>query len=229
MAGVLVRDPHRQLVSLRPRLELGEQLVDVDHANGEIGVLQVRPATRRVDDDRVDVAEDLGDPRGAAAALLEPAGVEMQRAAALLAARRDDLAALGGEHARGRGVHVPEDDPLDAAEQEPDAHPLHTVGREDLRRLLGRPPRRLQRRKRREPAGQPPRRQRQRHPQPPRMRHRREDERSLEPLPARPVDSSARCARASPRSAGRTARPTGTTSRTPCSRGSGRSAARSCR
>ena len=34
--------------------------------------------------------------------------------------RRDDLEAVGGEHARGRGVDVGEDGALDAACEEPD-------------------------------------------------------------------------------------------------------------
>ena len=53
VAGVLVGDPQRELVPLGARLELGEQLVDVDHADRQVGVLQVRAAAGGVDDDRV--------------------------------------------------------------------------------------------------------------------------------------------------------------------------------
>ncbi len=51
---------------------------------------------------------------------VEPPGVDRERAAARLPARRDDLEPVRGEHSRGRDVDVAEDDALDAAREEAD-------------------------------------------------------------------------------------------------------------
>ncbi len=69
---------------------------------------------------------------GARDALVEPSGVRVQRAAAALRFRHVHVVAVGGEHARGRGVHVAEDDALHAAGHQRDARPVP-------RQVLGRP------------------------------------------------------------------------------------------
>jgi hypothetical protein len=180
MARVLVRDAHRKVVPLCRGPELREQLVHVDHAHRELRLLQVRAAARGVDHDRVDVAERPGQAGRAAAAFVEPSGVEMERTAALLRARRDHLAALRGEHTRRRGVDVAEDHPLDAAEQEADPQSPDADRGGHLQRQLRRAPRRLQVGERRQRARQPGRRQRERQPQPARVRDGREDQRPPE-------------------------------------------------
>ena len=73
-------------------------------------------------------------------ALLEPAGVHRERAAAALR-RRDDLESLGGEDARRGGVHVREDRALDAAREQADAR----APRSGRRRHRGNSPRPRQR------------------------------------------------------------------------------------
>ena len=80
----------------------------------------MRAAARRIHDDGVDVDERADQPSRERLAFLEPSGVNGQRPAAALR-RRDDLEAVGGEHARGCGVDVGEDSALDAAREEPDA------------------------------------------------------------------------------------------------------------
>ena len=71
--------------------------------------------------DQVDVRE-RAIRRARAPALLEPSGVDGERAAAALR-RRDDLVAVGREDTRRRGVHVAEDGARDAAREEPDRGP----------------------------------------------------------------------------------------------------------
>ena len=89
-----------------------------------------RAAAGGVDDDRVDVrAFERGDQAaGKAARLVVEAGVQRQRAAATLAARRQHLAAFGREHANGRLVDVAEEHALDAAGHETDALPGRAGG-----------------------------------------------------------------------------------------------------
>ena len=221
---------------------LGEQLADVAHLRRErLGtlvaeqpaeLLQVRAAARRVDDDEVDVVERVDQPARERLALVEPARVHRERAAAALR-RRDDLEAVGGEDARGRRVDVREDGALDAAGEEADP----PASRADRGRQRAEP-RRGRASAARSPradgtasaAARPARAARAGAP-PACGRGRggggrgaraRGDRRAIARAPPRRP-------RACSRSAGRSARPTGTTRRTPCSRGSGRSAARPSR
>ena len=96
-------------------------------------------ATGGVDDDRVEAREQRAPIRSARRRpSAEPPACRCS-APQHSCARRDDLAAFGREHARGRRVHVAEDDALDAAEQKADARaPLphrrrHRGGRADER------------------------------------------------------------------------------------------------
>ena len=146
--------------------------------------------------------------------LLEPAGVDRERAAAALG-RRHDLEAVGGEHAGSRGVHVGEDRALHAAGEQADARPPSCPDAGVTRRHLA--------------AAPPLRRELDERPEPPRQRRvspeRREREarrasgrgrgargRGARAAGARPADARApaRRLRGSPRSAGRSARRTGT-------------------
>ncbi len=124
VAGVLERDRCRQRVPRRPRECLGEQFADVAHLLGEaLGsvvaeqpaeLFQMRPAAGRVDDDQLDVLEGVDEPPREALSLLEAPRVHRERAAAALR-RSNDLEAVRGENARGRGVHVGEHGALHAA------------------------------------------------------------------------------------------------------------------
>src|SRR5207245_4059365 len=105
------------------RPQLGKQLTDVGDAHAELRLLQVRPAAGGVDNEDVQAGEQLADPVSTPAPLRLPAGMEVKRTATLLIPERNDLAPLGGKHPGGCRVDVAEDDPLDAAEQEPDARP----------------------------------------------------------------------------------------------------------
>ena len=60
------------------------------------------------------------------------AGVQRERAAAPLRRRRDDLAALGRQHADGRVVDVREGEPLHATGQQSDPHAALADGRRDF-------------------------------------------------------------------------------------------------
>ena len=82
-----------------------ERLGDVERR--EAAVLQVRAAPGRVDDDRVEAVRGSAQPLGQPARLLGAPRVGRERAAAALA-RRDDVVAGGGQHARGGRVDVAE-------------------------------------------------------------------------------------------------------------------------
>ena len=135
MARVLEGHAQREWMTLGPRL-LRQQLGDVDDAHVEPRVLQVRAAARGVDGDRVDTGEALGHRLRHPFPLLAPPCMEMERAAAALTARRDDLVALRGQHARRGGVHVAEDDALHAAGEQADPASSLADGRCRLRRQL---------------------------------------------------------------------------------------------
>ena len=191
-----------------PRARLDEQLGDVDDVRDAV-ILEVRAAAGGVRD-------DVGRSRpgrllelcGARDALLEPPGVGVQRAAAALRARHVHVVAVGVQHARGRGVDVAEDDARDAAGHQRDARP---VARQVLRRPRGARHGGAIRFKRRERPGRGQPAESERRAQPPPVREHREDQpraRSRSSGPAAVV--AARRGRASARSAGRTARPTGT-------------------
>ena len=154
--------------------------------------------------------------------------VHRERAAAALR-RRDDLEAVGCENARGRCVHVREDRALHAAGEEADAPARRAARRRDgWHRALAAPARRdLD--ERAEPLRQ--RRGAAERRQPQRGAHAAAD-RGGGGRGARGRGGRRAAARAPPRrrpacsrSAGRSARPTGTRTGRPCSRGSGRSAA----
>src|SRR5207245_2953265 len=108
----------------------------------EAVLLQRRAAAGRVRDDDVEALERVDRPPRELLALLAPAGVHRQRAAAALGARRDDLAAVRRQHARGRGVDVAEEDALHAAEQQADACDSLTRRRRHLGKRFVRGPRR---------------------------------------------------------------------------------------
>ena len=135
VARVLQRDAQGERVPGRPRLDAREELADVAHARRERGralgpgrivpeqpaeLLQVRAAAGRVDDDRLDPVERRDQPTRERLALLEPARVDRERAAAALR-WRDDLVAVGREHAGGRGVDRAEHRRLHAACENADA------------------------------------------------------------------------------------------------------------
>ena len=135
VAGVLEGDRDRERVVRRLRWQRREQLVHVANARrerlGPLGVdrvvaqqpaelLQVRAAPGGVDDDRLEARERVDDAAGEPSALVEPARVHGERAAAALR-RRDDLEALGRQDACGGGVDVAEEHPLDAAGEDADA------------------------------------------------------------------------------------------------------------
>ena len=193
VAGVLEGDAEPERPALRARAELCEQLGHVDDREVEAGVLQVRPAAGRVDDDALGActAEAVGEATRPLVPFLAPAGMEVQRAAALLVARGEHLAALGREHARGRRVHLAEEHALDAAEQEADAGAALALGRRELGRRRARVPGRRERDERPERARErqdaPERRQPERGAQPPWVREDREDERAQQPVVGRAV------------------------------------------
>ena len=117
----------------------------------------------------------------------------MERAAAGLVAGNDDLAALGGEHARRRQVDVAEDDALHATGEEADtraslAHRGDYLGqrhrRRPARRQLGEWP---QEARQRQVAAH--RCEREGGAKAPRMREDVEDERANEPVFGRALDS----------------------------------------
>ena len=163
---------------------------------------------------------------------LPPTGMEMKRAAACLARRRDDLVALRGQHASRRDVDVAEDDALYAAGEQADSpSPLYSSLLRKHVALAAVPSSARAAPARPATAATSARHARrrgdgERNPQPaadagtPRRRATAEASRrpAARTAPRRP--------RASARSAGRSGRPTGTRSRTPCSRGSGRCARR---
>ena len=113
MAGVVVGHSRLDRVPRRDGLQVGEQLADVAHLGGErgrpFGVLRVvaqQPAVLlhggaaagHVHHDRVDVGavESVDETPGPFERLRLAAGVLAERAAAALASRRPDLAALRG-------------------------------------------------------------------------------------------------------------------------------------
>ena len=87
---------------------------------GRSRVLQVRAAAGGVDDDRVDAANfsAIGRRGGGPP---QPSGVDVERAAALLPARRDDLEPSAARTRAVAALTSAEDDALHAAGQEPDA------------------------------------------------------------------------------------------------------------
>ena len=131
MARVLEGDGQREPVPLGARPGLGEQLGHVHDRQVEPGVLQVRAAAGRVDDDALGAGRSQvsREPVRARVALCPPPRVQVERAAALLPRRRDDVVALGREHPRRGCVDVVEENALDAAEQEPDTAARLAVGR----------------------------------------------------------------------------------------------------
>ena len=104
-----------------PRRIVGEQLAVFLHR---------RPAAGGVDDDPIDPgAVEGGDqPSREGARLVDPSGVERQRAAAPLIGRRDHLAPFGGQHVDRRAVDVREHEALHAAGQQTDLQPLRADG-----------------------------------------------------------------------------------------------------
>ena len=229
MARVLEGDAQLERMPLGPRL-LRQQLGDVDDAHVEPRVLQVRAAARGVDGDRVDTAANRSaDGLRPPFPLLPPAGMEMERAAARLARRRDDLVALRRQHARRGGVHVAEDDALHAARQQTDtASSRHRSGQSPP--AAARATARAERARRSGAQAARQRASRRASARAPRAaaadagRRRRRASAGASRLPA--ARTAPRRPRASARSAGRSERRTGTRSRTPCSRGSGRCARR---
>ena len=130
VAGVLQRDSHRQWMPGRARCRLAEKLADVAHPRCErLGtlvaeepaeLLQMRAAARGVDDDEIDVVERVEEPPREGLPFVESPGVHRERSAAALR-RSDDLEAVRGEHARGRGIDVREYRALHAAGEQADA------------------------------------------------------------------------------------------------------------
>ena len=124
------------------RRRLAEKLPDVSHPGGEcLGalvteepaeLLQMRAAARGVDDDEIDVVERVEEAPREGLPFVEPPGVHRERAAAALR-RSDDLEAVGGEDACGRGIDVGEHCALHASGEEADAR----AGRAARRRQGG--------------------------------------------------------------------------------------------
>ena len=81
----------------------------VTSSAGRLAVLQVRPAAGCVDDDRVDVRERVAQTLGESLGLLRAPGMRRKCAAAPLP-WRDDLVPGCREHLRGGRVHLAEDD-----------------------------------------------------------------------------------------------------------------------
>ena len=193
VTGVLEGDAQLDGVPLGAWAELGEELGDVDDGQVETGVLQMGSAAGRVDDDSLGprVAEVLGEAARALVTLGAPARVQVQRTAAGLIPRSDDVAALRREHPCRRRVHVAEEHALDAAEQEADACPALAGRRGQRRRQGGRAPRRCEadQRAQRSRQRQAPaeRRERERRAETPRMRKDGEDERPEQPVVRRPL------------------------------------------
>src|SRR5688572_164639 len=113
VARVLQRHLHRQRMSGRAWRRLAEQLSDVAHPRGECfgslvaeepaELLQMRAATRAVDDDEIEPVERVEEPTRECLPFVESPGVHRERAAAPLSGSYD-LEAIRCEHARGRGV-----------------------------------------------------------------------------------------------------------------------------
>ena len=120
---------------LCPRL-LGQQLGYVDDAHVEPRLLEVRAAACGVDGDRIHAGERLGHRLRHPLSLLAAPRVEMERAAAALTARRNDLIALRGQHPGGGDVHIAENDALHAAREQADAASPFADSRCGLRRQL---------------------------------------------------------------------------------------------
>ena len=232
VARVLEGDPQRQRMPLRARPAASE-LGDVDDRFGRrrdpSGASRSPPRSSTI----VVVAARARRASCRARARDPPRAVPAcacERAAAALRARHVHLVAVRREHARGRSVHVAEDDAL---RRSPSAAATR-AGRSPRRRLaggaLGRAPRRRERSQRPRAARAPAAcASASAAPQPPPVREHGEDRRAQQALASGPRRwFCLHVARASARSAGRTARPTGTRSRRPCSRGSGRSARRPC-
>ncbi len=120
VARVLERDPQAERVALGARLR--EQLVHVGDAHVDACLLEMRAAAGRVDGDGVDAggSEPLAERTRPPPSLLPLARMKMERTAARLIRRRDDLEALRGQHTRSGDVHVAEDDALHAAREQPD-------------------------------------------------------------------------------------------------------------
>jgi len=132
VAGVVVRDADWERMAGCQRLEFGEDFGDVAalcrEGSGAFGPLRIvaeevavvlhRGTTAGgVDDDGVDVGllEEFDDAAGHGGGLIVESGVDHQRPAARLIARRDYFAAFGGEDAGGGFVDVGEEDLLDAS------------------------------------------------------------------------------------------------------------------
>ena len=142
VAGVVIRDAQRERMPRRPRrAELGRRSpltsrTRAANAARAIGpgrivreqvavLLHRRSAAGGVDGDPFDARalEDLDGAPREGARLVQPAGMERQRAAASLLGRRDDVAAFGGQHVDGRGVDVRKHEALHAAGQQADRQP----------------------------------------------------------------------------------------------------------
>ena len=155
VTGVVIGDAQRHRLRAAPaggrsRERLGDVADLRRESRGPRGPLRVvrqqlavllhrRAAAGRVHHDLSTGWAALRTPRSAARAKARAssscAGVQRERAAAALAGRRDDVAALGGEHPGGRGVDVAEEHALDAAGEQPDAlTPLRAACRRELRR-----------------------------------------------------------------------------------------------
>ena len=174
--------------------------------------------------------------------------VHAQRAAAALPARDHHVAALQRQHPGGGRVDLREERALHAAGEQADDRPPGAAGGDPLGQRRGAAADRrrdvLHRRQRRRQPGQQaaaadqplqpdragtPRSGPRSRAQPARVREQREDRLAQQPVLRRAGGAGARPGPGSPRSAGRTARPTGRPSRRPCSRGRRRSAAPSSR
>jgi len=107
VARVLERDADRQWVPFGRRGRVGEQLRDVDDPLDSV-ILEVRAAARRIRDDGVVTLQRLLQLPRPCHALLEPAGVRMQRAATTLRARDVHVEAVehGGKVRRHLALDV---------------------------------------------------------------------------------------------------------------------------
>ena len=106
-------------------LDRVQQLRDVLYGQVEPRFLQMGAAASRVDDQQVDAdpLEHVLQPARPRSALLAAPGMEMQRTTAALFVRHHDLAALGGQNARGGLVDISKEDLLHTAGHQAHTHP----------------------------------------------------------------------------------------------------------
>lgn len=138
VAGVVVGDAERQGIARCDWVEFAEDFGDVfafcGEGAGSVGPLRVvaqemavllhgGTAAGGVDDDGVDVGaiEEVDDLARHCGGLLFQPGVDHESSAAGLILGSDDFAAFRGEHARGGGVDVGEEDLLHASGEHSDA------------------------------------------------------------------------------------------------------------